>query len=208
MAKQVKDVTVGHSFRRETQRRLTLLLAIIVLINFILGSTIWYLILHPKEALYYSTSVNAKVDPLVALTEPNLSDAAVLQWATQAAITAFTYDFVNYNEQLFSVSEFFTSEGWADFIAAIQASESVNIVQSQKLVVSAVAIKPPVITKKGIINGVYSWRIQMPLLITYRSASDVEPERNLLTMLVTRVPATESYKGIGIAQFTIEGGLG
>lgn len=207
MAKEAKNVTAEHSFRRETQRRLTLLLATIVLINFILAFVVWYLILNPKEAAYYTTTVNGKFMPLVELKEPNLSDEAVLQWANQAAISAFTYDFLNYNEQLFAVSEFFTSEGWAQFVAAIRESNSVEVVESQKLTVQAVAMRPPIISKKGVVNGIYTWRIEMPLLLTYRSASEVEAKRNLLTLLVTRVPATESYKGIGISQFIIESGL-
>jgi intracellular multiplication protein IcmL len=43
----------------------------------------------------------------------------------------------------------------------------------------------------------------MPILITYRSASDVTQEHHFLTMLVTRVPTLDTYKGIGIAQFNI-----
>jgi intracellular multiplication protein IcmL len=207
MAKEAKNVRALDSFRRETQRRLTLLLTAIILINFGLGFFLWYVVLFPKEADYYATSVNGKAMSLVPLNEPNLADSAVLQWANQAAITAFTYDFVNYNEQLLATYDFFTAEGWIQFVEAVRASNSVEVVQEKKLIVSAVAMKPPIILQKGVVNGVYSWKIQMPLLITYRSASEVLPEKNVLTMLVTRVPPTESYKGIGIAQFTIEAGL-
>lgn len=206
MATKAKDSAFTLMFRRQAQRRMSILLVSIVLLNFILGLYLIYIIMYPEEPLYFSTSINNKTSPLDALHEPNLSDFAVLQWANQAAIAAFTYDFVNYSEQLFKASEFFTANGWDQFVTALKASGAVKRVEERKLVVSSVAIKPPIILQKGVVNGVYSWRIQMPLLITYRSASEVAPKQFFLTMLVVRVPATITYKGIGIEQFLVQAG--
>ena len=44
--------------------------------------------------------------------KPNQSDSAALQWANQAAIASFTYNFVNYRDELQVLSGFFTADGW------------------------------------------------------------------------------------------------
>ena len=76
-------------------------------------------------------------------------------------------------------------------------------VKAKKLIVSAVATKAPVILQKGLLNGVYAWRVQMPLLVTYQSANEFSQQNNVVTILISRVPTLNSPRGIGIAQFIV-----
>ena len=160
-----------------------------------------YIITHPPQPKYFATSINGRITPLTALNEPNQSDSAVLQWSNQAAIAAFTYNFVNYAEELKAASSYFTEEGWKQFLYALQEANSIDILKAKKLVVSAVATSAPVILQKGVIYGRFSWRIQLPMLVTYQSASEFQQQRTIVTMLVTRISTLESPRGIGIAQF-------
>ena len=98
-------------------------------------------------------------------------------------------------------SGFFTAEGWDQFINALASSNNLEAVKAKKLVVSAVATSAPVILQKGILNGRYAWRIQMPMLVTYQSASEFSQQHMTVTMLVSRVDTLNSPRGIGIAQF-------
>uniref|UniRef100_UPI00064188B2 DotI n=1 Tax=Legionella pneumophila TaxID=446 RepID=UPI00064188B2 len=131
------------------------------------------------------------------------SDSAVLQWANQAAIAAFTYNFVNYRDELQASSGFFTAEGWDQFLGALEQSNNLDAVKAKKLVVSAVATRAPIILQKGVLNGRYSWRVQMPILVTYQSASEFTQQNNVVTMLITRVSTLNSPRGIGISQFVV-----
>jgi len=135
-----------------------------------------------------------------------------LQWANQAAIASFTYNFVNFRDELQASSGFFTAEGWDQFLTALQQSNILDAVKAKKLIVSAVATRAPIILQKGILNGVYFWRVQMPILVTYQSASEFTQQNNVVTMLITRVVVTmlitrvstlNSPRGIGIAQFVV-----
>jgi len=156
---------------------------------------------HPIQPKYFSTSFNGAVKAITNISEPNTSDYAVLQWANIAAISALTYDFVNYETQLKNASQFFTAEGWDMYMKALNSSNNLQEVVAKKLIVNVVAIKPPIILQKGYLNGSYSWRIQIPVLITYKSATSLSPQNLVITMLVSRVPTLESYKGLGIKQF-------
>ncbi|CEK11406.1 type IVB secretion system apparatus protein IcmL/DotI [Legionella hackeliae] len=196
-------VAMRNAFYRDGQRKIMVALLISILVNCILGSLTFYLLTHPPAPKYFATSINGRITPLYPLSEPNQSDSAVLQWANQAAIAAFTYNFVNYREELQASSGFFTADGWTQFLSALQESNNLDAVKAKKLIVSAVATRAPIILQKGLLNGRYSWRVQMPILVTYQSASEFSQQNNVVTMLITRVSTLNSPRGIGISQFVV-----
>jgi intracellular multiplication protein IcmL len=196
-------VKLRNQFYKDSQRKVVFALLVALFLNFVLGSMLAYIITHPPEPRYFATTISGRITPLFPLNEPNQSDSAVLQWANQAAIAAFTYNFVNYRDELQASSGFFTAEGWDQFLGALQQSNNLDAVKAKKLVVSAVATRAPIILQKGVLNGSYSWRVQMPILVTYQSASEFTQQNNVVTMLITRVSTLNSPRGIGIAQFVV-----
>ena len=196
-------VAMRNNFYRDGQRKMIVILLLSILCNLILGLMLVYIITHPPAPKYFATSINGRITPLFPLNEPNQSDSAVLQWANQAAIAAFTYNFVNYRSELQASSGFFTADGWDQFLNALQQSNNLEAVKAKKLIVSAVATRAPVILQKGILNGRFAWRVQMPVLVTYQSASEFTQQNNVVTMLISRVSTLNSPRGIGIAQFVV-----
>lgn len=204
------QVTMRNAFYHDGQRKIMLALLISAVINFILVALVVYLLTHPPAPKYFATTINGRITPLYPLNQPNQSDSAVLQWANQAAIATFTYNFVNWREELQASSQFFTSDGWTQFLTALQQSNNLEAVKAKKLIVSAVATRAPIILQKGVLNGRFSWRVQMPILVTYQSASEFSQQNNVVTMLITRVSTLNSPRGIGISQFVVgpaSGGL-
>ena len=199
----LKTVALRNSFYRDSYRRVLIVLLISIIINISLAAVLVYMITHPPLPRYFATSINGRITPLFALDEPNQSDSAVLQWANQAAIAAFSYNFVNYREELQAASGFFTGAGWKQFLDALQESNNLDAVKAKKLIVSAVATRAPIILRKGVLNGRYSWRVQMPILVTYQSASEFSQSNNIVTMLIRRVSTLNSPRGIGISQFVV-----
>lgn len=196
-------VALRNKFYKDSQRKVIFALLIAILVNLVLGLMLVYIITHPPAPKYFATSINGRIIPLFPLDQPNQSDSAVLQWANQAAIASFTYNFVNYRDELQASSGFFTPEGWDQFLNALQQSNNLDAVKAKKLIVSAVATRAPIILQKGILNGSFSWRVQMPILVTYQSASEFTQQNNVVTMLITRVSTLNSPRGIGIAQFVV-----
>jgi len=196
-------VKLRNAFYRDGQRKLMVILLMSLVANLVVAAVLGYLITHPPKPKYFATSINGRITPLFALDEPNQSDSAVLQWANQAAIAAFTYNFVNYRNELQASSGFFTSQGWNQFLSALEDSNNLEAVKAKKLIVSAVATSAPIILQKGVLSGRYSWRVQMPILVTYQSASEFSQQRNVVTMLITRISTLNSPRGIGIAQFVV-----
>ncbi len=197
------SVTLRNDFYKDGQRKIIIILLVSLAANLVQGFLLTYIIMNPPAPKYFATTINGRITPLFALNEPNQSDSAVLQWANQAAIATYTYNFVNYRTELQASSGFFTSEGWNQFLTALQQSNNLDAVKAKKLIVSAVATRAPIILQKGILNGRYSWRVQMPVLVTYQSASEFTQQNNVVTMLITRISTLNSPRGIGISQFVV-----
>lgn len=194
-------ITLRNTFYRDGQHKLIAVFLVSVIANIMLAALLIYIITHPPTPKYFATSSSGRITPLFALNEPNTSDNAVVQWSSVATMAAYSYNFVNYRTELEAASGFFTGAGWDQFMAALRDSNNLDAVKSKKLVVSAVVTGAPVILKKGLLSDRYAWRIQMPLLVTYQSASEFTQQNLNVTLLVTRIDTLNSPTGIGIAQF-------
>lgn len=203
-----KIITVNkNQFYRDNYRRAMIVLFFSILLSCLLAGILIYSVANPPESKYFVTRINGQVTPVLALDQPNQTESAILQWANQAAIAAFSYDWLTYRKELNAASEFFTPSGWTDFAQALQEPGGMlEKVTSKRLIVSAVATRAPIILDKGILNGIFTWRVQMPLLITFQSASEFERQNNVVTMTIVRVPTTNDPRGIGISQFLVAPG--
>ncbi len=197
----LKVVNLRTDFQRDSHHQILLALLISIILNFLLAGAFVYIVRHPPAPQYFATTINGRITPLIPIDQPNMPPSTLLQWANSAAIAAYTYNFVNYRKELQSASEFFTPDGWREFIGALQGSNNLNAVIEKKLVVSAVATDAPVILDQGPINGIYTWTIQMPMLITYQSASATARQSVLVKMVIQRISTLNSARGIGISSF-------
>ncbi len=199
----LETVRLRNNFYRDNYRRVVFALALMILINIALIGMLAYVISHRPMPVYFATTADGKIIQLYPLSDPVVSKAELLTWATVAATSANTYSFVNYRQELQNASQFFTPNGWNEFQAALKRTRNLETVIAKKLVVNAVATGAPVILDQGIINGAYAWRIQLPILMTYESANTKIPQPAMVTMVVTRVPTLDTPKGIAISEFNM-----
>ena len=129
-------VTLRNNFYRDNYRRLVMALVILLAINAALVGVVIYQFSSRPEPRYFATSADGKITPIYALEVPMVSASALLSWANQAAVAAFSYNFANYRQALQDASDYFTPEGWKDFQAALESSNNLSAVITKKLVVS------------------------------------------------------------------------
>jgi intracellular multiplication protein IcmL len=201
-------VKLRNEFYRDNYRKVVAALLLSFFILLILAAALFYIVTHPPAPRYFATSSDGRIVSLTPFHYPNLSNAAVLEWANTAATAAYSYNFVNYRQALQAAADYFTPEGKQMFFDAIKSSNNLQAVIAKKLIVSAVATGVPVILEQGIMVGRYTWKVQIPMLITFQSASQFSQQSVTVTMLVVRVSPLESPRGIAIAQFIVSGGGG
>ncbi len=208
MADEVVEVSLRSDFYRDSYKKLVNALLLAALVIAALAGTLAYVFLNPAEPSYFAVNSDKSLIPLAPLDKPNLSQVALLRWSTVAVTSVYTYNFVNYQQELNAAAAYFTAEGWAAFRAALAESGNLENVINKKLIVSAVATGAPVILEQGRLGDIYTWRVQMPILVTYQSASQFSQQPLTVTMLIRRVASLDNAKGIGIAQFSVSGGSG
>lgn len=163
--------------------------------------------LQPVVSYYAVQSQNNKtvIVPIDPLKNPINSRQALLKWVTTAVTSAFTYDANNYQTWLPKVAgRYFTPASGRVFLTAMLTSGQIQQVLAKQLIVSSVVSNSPVILQAGYVTGAYSWRIQMPIIVSYQSASEVFQERQYVNLLVQRVSTNENPYGIAIQEFTTE----
>ncbi len=188
------------NFYRDNYRRL---IYFCLLLSFgIIGLIGWiaYERTHKPAVTYFATTSQGKLTKLTPMNQPNLTTAALTKWVTRAVTTSYNFNFGNYDVALRDAKIFFTEAGYQHFMNALSASKTLDTVKEKNLVVFAIAPQPAVVIKEGpTADGIYAWQVQLPLLLTYQSASDQIKQNVMLTILVARRPTIESPEGIGIA---------
>lgn len=201
-------VKLRNEFYRDNYRKVVAALLLSFSIILILAVALFYLVTTPPAPRYFATTTDGRIVPLIPFNRPNLSNSAILQWANTAATAANSYNFVNYRKALQQAADYFTPEGKQMFFNALKNSNNLQAVIAKKLIVSAVATGVPVVLEQGVMLGRYTWKVQIPMLITFQSASQFSQQSVTVTMVIVRVSPLESVRGIGIAQFIVSGGGG
>lgn len=188
-------------FYVDKYRKTTIALLISVVLNVLLFFACYGLYDSRPSPEYFATTASGAIIKLQPLSQPIVSPSALLEWATRAAVAAYTYNFVDYRKQLEDASHYFTPDGWRNFETELTKSRNLQTVIASKLVATAVATGAPVIEDRMVIFGKYTWKVSLPILVKYDSASNNYTQPLIIKMLVQRVPVLNNEKGIAISQF-------
>jgi len=194
-------VKLRSNFYRDSYRKI--IVALLVALIIIVGLTISLIFVIAERPVpkYFAATDSGRIIPLVPLDQPNLKNKAVLQWTSEAVVSIYSYNFVNFREVFEENKKYFTTTGWRGFMNAVSSAKNLEAVQEKKFVVSAVLTGAPIILNQYVIRGRYTWRLQMPVLVTYQSASDRVTQNFVVTLEIRRISTLDSVFGIGIANF-------
>lgn len=196
-------VFLRNEFYRLRQRKIVGIFSISLLTGCFLLFTLIYLLMHPPAPKYIPVTLSGQVMPIFPLNQASQADADILEWATETAVAAFTYSFVDYREELQASSGFFTAGGWTQFLNALQSSNNLDAITAKSMVVSAQVINPPTLLKKGVLNNLFTWRVEVPILVTYQNDTQFTQQYNMVIMQIVRVSSLNAPKGIGIEQLVV-----
>ena len=173
-----------------------------IVVVLLLVMLVLYQIFHRPLPVFSAIAPNKQRLELTAFYEPNLLPSTLITWASKAAVAAYTFDFVNYNKEIVATRPFFTETGWKDYQSSIEGL--IQTITQNQLFVNGVVAAPPVISNQGELPGRgYTWRIQIPFLVSYQSAGQISRAKYTVVITLVRVPTSENPAGIGIDQFVM-----
>jgi intracellular multiplication protein IcmL len=189
------------------QKRFTFITLIGLGVAFVLSLLVNFALIvgfnsYPKTTFLWTQDAKA-VCEATPLTEPNISQALLADFAARAAISVHSYDYINWRENLtYAVHNYFTPLGGRYFLDAFARSNILRQVQRNFYVVSSVSDGPPVVQTSGIDHGRMFWKIEVPLTITYRFGADYKAERRVIEMTILRVaPTPANPNGVAVDGF-------
>lgn len=153
--------------------------------------------IQPQDRYFASTPTGLRMQ-MVALPEPYISNALLLDWAAQAATSILTFGFDDINERFTLSRQYFSPEGWESFRESMARGNTVKTVTKFQQVITAIPSAPPVILGYGRNQGKMGWMIEVPLVLTVRVAGQERVTRVFVRMFVVRLPTTVNPAGIGI----------
>lgn len=188
-------------FHVRGSRGLLIAVLVLILVNIGLITSAGFLLWTKDDtADYFAVTCDSDPIKLHSLSTAIVSADQLLRWANVAAISAYNYNFVNWRQRMGELRPYFSAEGWNNFYPSFKAGQ-IDAMVEKKAMVNAVAIDVPVIEQRGVLNGRYTWRVAVPLLLTYTTASETLKEKVIVRMLVSRVPVVQTARGIAIIQF-------
>jgi len=191
-------------YKHHFGRVLTFSLIEMIVIFLLVGAFIWVKTRKVDREYFAVESQTGRIIPMIPLSQPYLTDAALLTWAQQCIIDANTFDFVNYRKQFSQHAQCFTQQGWQQFMSAISRAGTLETVKKQRLISQGIPTGAPVITRTSVHHGTRFWEIEQPVTISYQGGQAGRAtitQRLLITLTVTRVPTYENVQGVGIVQY-------
>tara|TARA_R110002110_G_scaffold195770_1_gene405459 strand:+ start:75199 stop:76071 length:873 start_codon:yes stop_codon:yes gene_type:complete len=179
--------------RKSSNSKTMFALLLIIICSSFTGYYYYYYKAQPSSIVFIPKSDATPA----ALNQPKNSE--VLKWAPKASIAALAYDFVNYQKSLKNAEQYFTKDGYTQFLKHLESSRSLEVVKKKELVVTAVLTGKPVIIKEGMSSvGQYAWLVQFPIRKEYLGASEKFSQNLIVNLLITHDSNLASEKGLRI----------
>lgn len=150
---------------------------------------------------YFAVDSVGRIVPIRSLVEPYVTDAYLGAWVSEKVSRAYSVDPQNYRRQIGDLQPHFTAEGYEQYVQSMQSSGTIDFITKNLLVMSAVPIGTPVISGRGTVGAVFFWKVQIPVLVDFKSGNKTAQKKRIVEVTVVRRQTIEAQDGIGISQF-------
>ena len=178
---------------------LRVMAAVFLLVTLSVTATV-HLVSRGEVSLYIPIEKDDTFTRYKPLDMPNESDDAVANWATDAVLSAYRFDFLNYRTQLQKTQLNMTLAGWQNFRDALIQSANIKTIKQMMLVSTPTLRGAPTLVKKGVFNGRYAWKFIVPIHVDYRSSDQTMSQNLEVTVVVVRHPEYLNPAGLAMAQ--------
>lgn len=194
----LSEVTWHDDFYRDQFTRVVIIFAAVLLALGLLVATSISLYLTKPPPIVFGVDKEWRVLAPVPLDAPYLPLPDLLQWVSRVVPSAFDIDFLDYDNELKTSTQYFTDNGWQVFLAQLSNYVDKQVLTTNKQFVNCVPSGAPFILNQGVLSGRYAWWVQMPIEIGFSGAIRSPTKKLTLQVLVVRVPTDNNLMGVAI----------
>lgn len=178
--------------------RSSMLLFLISLIMAIFATTgMVYLIKQPVPPQYIPIDEENRLIPLIPLNQAHKEDEEVKRFVLEGIKKYYTYDYVNYSDQIQEAKSYFTPIGWNDIILEFKNSNILSAVKENNWISTFQAKTTPIMKEKVVKNGYFTWALEFPVTITYIGRNG-RTLNGVVNVIVSRTSIIDNSSGMGI----------
>ncbi len=198
----LESVVTRNLFYRDGYRNIMKIAILegMAIVALIVALAITISVSRPQDR-FFATTADGRLIRMIPLNEPNMNDAAIVSWAARAGSDVMTFGFHDFQRRLQEASTYFTRRGWQSFSEALDRSRVMEGVQQAQRVVTAAPKSAPVIVQQGLVDGIYRWIVELPLVVTYQSGTAQQSDTINVQLVIVRVSTLDSPSGVGIQQW-------
>lgn len=156
--------------------------------------------------LFSSASLGAPENP----EQSNMKTEDVIAWATEAIEATFTYNFDDYQSRLQNAEKYYTASAWSAYMKALDLSQNTKalVERKQKVIakVMTTGTDKPKLISEGLSGGAYTWKLEVPIKITYQmppyNESNDSSSAQIVTITIQRQSLHQGYKGLAITDLS------
>lgn len=152
------------------------------------------------EPRYFVADADGRLIEVTPVSQPYADPNRLVQWAARAVTDSLSFDFVNYQSKLTDARQYFTQQGYENFLKALVDSGLVDTVKKNRYVMTAVLRKPPVVLRESVVEGRYIYVMRIPVLLSFYLGNNQFSASWDVEALIIRVPPTENVFGAAIHQ--------
>ena len=181
--------------------------AVILLILTICGLVFVWLNYFPKYK-YIVTTNNAAVCEAGTLNAPLATPASLTAFAADAAVNSYTYDYVNYRQDLNRIANaYYTPNGRKAFFDTLDNSQNLKKVIEGRYILKSYIFQAPQLQEEGVKGGRPFWIVMVPMRIEFFTGSLNMPTNSqsfMARVILIQEPATAAnLKGIAVDGITL-----
>jgi intracellular multiplication protein IcmL len=188
-------------------------LAIIGALAVVLIFMLWLVFEHFPLTSFIPTQNAAAICSVVPIDQPWIDDPTVVDFAKNAVVSSYSTDYANYRVTIASAAERFMLPSFHDpFITTMQNSDFLHDVVNKQFTVAATSTsgQPAVVVRKGVRDGVYTWKVQVPITFNYLSGREKHEDRLIAEVTVAQADPRKvrlNRSGIGVSWIDLKTAL-
>ena len=184
-----------------------ILLCLISLMLF-LGYT-WYRGATFQPVIYRTYQATAEKDKRVgslpSLRSPIYSTSRIQSWGAKVISETLSFNFRNVDERIGAADSFYTKAAAASMRASIEKNNLAAQVVSNRLDVTVTPLFAPRVVDYLIINGVKTWIVEAPILLTYASSSKSDTRTLMVKLKIREADPALYADGLLVSAFFTSG---
>jgi intracellular multiplication protein IcmL len=131
---------------------------------------------------------------------PERTDRSVEAWSYEAMMASFGFTFVNYKDELAQAKDYYNESAYQSYQDYFKNAKLLDDAIENKLISTVGLERSPIVIQKGLLNNLYAWKIESPLIITLLSANNHVTQYKRATLLITQ----DNECTLKITEFSIQ----